>query len=172
LTTTSPTNEDITDSMDKWTTGLILPILIRQSAGGPNALELVKMSSSTSAYTFIQNYEYTNLWEKIRANDALTELLLGITQEYLVRLGGIKSEAGKAVISAFGQSLMYTTNAESFQDQTVRERAVKKEDYDEIEGVIAANMWFVVFTILGWLDLHELVTRLKRYERIVAPASA
>lgn len=157
--------------MDAWTTGLILPILVRQGALASALRDLIKAGSEIAPYTFIQNHDYLTLWEKIRSQDGVLSLLLSVTYEYVVRLGGVDSAAFKAVTKAFGSAVCFTTHPESFQDATVTERAVKAVDREKICDVFTNNIWFVVLVICGWINVKTLMHEAQEYGR-VSSASA
>ncbi|HWT40110.1 MAG TPA: hypothetical protein VN081_02460 [Dongiaceae bacterium] len=165
--TTTSSEIDITANMERWTTELILPILVRQGSAQATLLrELVKKGSEIAPYAFIQNHDYMACWETLRANTDLTTLLLSVTYEYIVRLGGVESSAFKSVAKAFASAVSYTTHTDSFQDSTVTERAVKPDDRAKASDVFTNNMWFVVLVISGWVNVKTLLHEITEYNRV------
>jgi len=157
--------------MEAWTTGLILPILVRQGATSAALREIIRMGAELAPYSFIQNHDYMALWERLRANSDIATLLLSVTYEYIVRLGGVESNAFKAVANAFGSAVSYTTHTDSFQDETVKERAVKEDDRAKIADVFTNNIWFVVLVICGWVNVKTLLHEVQEYSRIASSAA-
>jgi hypothetical protein len=156
--------------MERWIDDVLLPILVRKSAGSmDDALDLYKAASNINAFAFTDDFSYNNLWATLRGDKPQRcDLLLDITQEYITRMGGMKSSAMKALLTGFSESLMYTVHPDGYQDETARQRAIPagSDAAEKWPKEVEKNMWFVVYVLISWLDIAVLIKTLKEYSNV------
>lgn len=139
--------------------------MVRQAAGSDKAKDLIAQGSSIAAYTHLNDQVIHRKWEQIRSNETMLDYLLGVTQEFIFRMGGMKGAPLSSLIEAFSDSLIYTLHEKSYMDETIRERAIPEKQADGFADIMRRNIWFIVLILSGWVDLHKFQVLSSAYQR-------